>query len=137
MLTPGPLYRFSIMLQCWASDPEDRPTFASLISNLASNLATMADYLTLGQDFNPSLKTTVANDNEVSVRYVRDPTSPREQTLEEGYVDLNGRDIFTNAAIDGGHGRLQSSTSSSTVAMTNDNVVSLSDLAVNVTVEDI
>ena len=127
------------MLQCWATDPEDRPTFASLVSNLASNLATMADYLTLSQDFDPSSKTTVANDNEASVRYIQDPMSPREQTLEEGYVDLNGRDIFTNTAGDGAHGRLQSSTSSNTVTMTNDDIVSLSDKRVDipVNVEDV
>ena len=127
------------MLQCWATDPEDRPTFASLVSNLASNLATMADYLTLSQDFDPSSKTTVTNDNEASVRYIQDPTSPREQTLEEGYVDLNGRDILTNTAGDGGHGRLQSSNYSGTVAMTNDDIVSLSDKRVDlpVNVEDV
>ena len=127
------------MLQCWATDPEDRPTFASLVSNLASNLATMADYLTLSQDFDPSSKTTVANDNEASVRYIQDPMSPREQTLEEGYVDLNGRDIFTSTAVDGAHGRLQSSTSSNTVTMTNDDIVSLSDKRVDipVNVEDV
>ena len=126
------------MLQCWATDPEDRPTFASLVSDLASNLATMADYLTLSQDFDPSSKTTVANDNEVSDRYVRDPTLPREQTLEEGYVDVNGRVIFTKTAVVGGRDRLQSSTSSGTVSMTNDDVVSLSNkrFELTVSVED-
>ena len=89
LTTPPSVYRFSIMMMCWAADPQDRPTFESLATNLAQSLAAMADYLTLGQNLEASLTTVGSNQKESSPRYVCDPTLTRGQCLDDGYVDVN------------------------------------------------
>ena len=40
--------RYSIMLECWKENPEDRPTFSQLVSSISSQLEGMAGYLDVG-----------------------------------------------------------------------------------------
>ena len=77
------------MMMCWAADPQDRPTFESLATNLAQSLAAMADYLTLGQGLEASLTTAGNNRKHSSPRYVRNPMLTRDQYLDSGYVDVS------------------------------------------------
>ena len=78
--------RYSIMQECWAADPENRPTFSTLSSILEQSLHTMADYLTLSQDLETA--PMVARPSEMSLRYTDTPTLPRRQTTKDGYVDF-------------------------------------------------
>ena len=80
-------YSFSVMQQCWASDPDDRPTFASLSTDLAQNLSTMADYLTLSRDIE-TLAVNISESSRESSRYVLDPTETHDHGMNTGYVDL-------------------------------------------------
>ena len=36
------------MLQCWESQPENRPTFSSIVSSLSQSLEAMAGYMDIG-----------------------------------------------------------------------------------------
>ena len=36
------------MLQCWDSQPENRPTFSNIVGSLSQPLEAMADYLEIG-----------------------------------------------------------------------------------------
>ena len=82
--------RYSIMQECWAADPENRPTFSSLSSILEQSLHTMADYLTLIQDLDMPAMVACARPSVSSQRYTDTPMLPRRQTTEEGYVDFIG-----------------------------------------------
>ena len=83
------------MQQCWALDPEDRPTFTSLVMDLSHSLSMMANYLTLSQD----LVVPVANGNDgsgrSSPRYVQDPTEPQNESLDYGYIDLRQENMHS------------------------------------------
>ena len=37
--------RYEVMLSCWDADPEQRPTFAQLVTTITSVLDPLADYL--------------------------------------------------------------------------------------------
>ena len=37
--------RYQVMLSCWDTDPEQRPTFAQLVTTITSVLDRLADYL--------------------------------------------------------------------------------------------
>ena len=37
--------RYQVMLSCWDADPEQRPTFAQLVTTITSILVPLADYL--------------------------------------------------------------------------------------------
>ena len=131
------------MQQCWRPLPDDRPSFCPLTSSLSDNLTTMANYLTLSSDFET---TAIAIGNEESVessaRYVRDPTLPREQTLSDGYIDLNEINAPTiHRRGSNRDSRVQSSTCSEessniSVVMGNEDAFSLSDQTFKLTIED-
>ena len=38
-------FRYSLMLKCWDSDPEDRPSFTKIGSTISNDLQTMEGYL--------------------------------------------------------------------------------------------
>ena len=84
------------MQQCWASDPDDRPTFTTLSIDLAQNLSSMADYLTLSRDFADPAANGGGNSSRGSPRYVREPTEPQNQSVDNGYIDLSLEDMHGN-----------------------------------------
>ena len=45
-----PLYRYeSVMLQCWNSSPDERPTFSELVVTIENMLTSMANYIDFNQ----------------------------------------------------------------------------------------
>ena len=96
-----------MMLACWEIDPEDRPDFKSLASDLAESLACIADYLTLEQDVEISV---IADGNaHGSSRYVRYPALKIGECLDSGFIE-NGSidDGFLNTGfVDNGFIDLQ------------------------------
>ena len=38
-------YRYSVMMGCWELEPDERPTFSTLVQTISMSLEDMADYL--------------------------------------------------------------------------------------------
>lgn len=51
MCVYGITYRYSIILECWQEDPDERPTFSHLVSSISSQLESMAGYLDVNTVF--------------------------------------------------------------------------------------
>ena len=56
------LYSYEIMMQCWVTAPEDRPTFKELYLTTSNYIEHMAGYLQLG--FNPFAERNVGEREE-------------------------------------------------------------------------
>ena len=41
-------YRYTLMLQCWVTEPKSRPTFSDLVSSLSQSLEAMVGYMDVG-----------------------------------------------------------------------------------------
>ena len=49
-LHPLPIYRYeSVMLQCWNSSSDERPTFSELVITIENMLTSMANYIDFNQ----------------------------------------------------------------------------------------
>lgn len=96
---------YSIMQQCWTSEPEDRPSFSSLVSDITTDLTSLSNYLTLGEDFETSTTSANHHDNELhqrsgSVRYVRDPTLTRGQRPASYFGGSNYSGSYVDVTIE-------------------------------------
>lgn len=92
------------MQQCWEREPDDRPSFSFLVSDITSNLTALSNYLTLSQDFEASGD---LHSNQLhtrgSVRYVRDPTLPRGESRPASYFggsNYSGSYVDIAAAVE-------------------------------------
>ena len=91
------------MLGCWEIEPENRPNFESLASDLVASLASMSDYLMLEQDMEISV---TASGNGNSPRYnpytmVHLEENMRDTSRPASYVDPNSMPCSDNETEDG------------------------------------
>ena len=88
-----PKCRYQVMLSCWDPDPEQRPTFAQLVTTITSVLDPLADYL--------DVTTFVTGEEEEAEITIMESqvVESEEQASQEG----------TNADLQGGHTREQRS----------------------------
>ena len=74
------------MLGCWEIEPENRPNFESLASDLVASLASMADYLMLEQD--EEISVTASGNGNNSPWYIPHAAFKRGEYLDNVFVNL-------------------------------------------------
>lgn len=61
-------FRYRVMLQCWETDPDHRPTFTALVDVLSQSLEVMANYMDLqnntGKPYSTDEVTSIVNAEE-------------------------------------------------------------------------
>ena len=73
------------MLSCWDADPEQRPTFAQLVTTITSVLDPLADYLDV-----TTFVTGAEQETETAIMESQVVESDEEATQEETNTDLQG-----------------------------------------------
>ena len=67
------LSRYSLMMSCWAEQPNDRPNFNNIVTNISNYAEAIAGYLNLNC-FNPFKSTHSLYDNAAAITTI--PSSP-------------------------------------------------------------
>ena len=73
------------MLSCWDADPEQRPTFAQLVTTITSVLEPLADYLDV-----TTFVTGEEQETETAIMVSQVVESDEEASKEENNADLQG-----------------------------------------------
>ncbi|KAL5476074.1 hypothetical protein EMCRGX_G025977 [Ephydatia muelleri] len=96
-------FRYSLMLRCWDSDPEDRPTFAKIAITISKALQIMSDYLDLSMIGNqmqytqngnqePAIANTIVQQMSTRVAAGNEPETTIQTTVCEAYADMSRKD---------------------------------------------
>ena len=83
------------MLSCWDADPEQRPTFAQLVTTITSVLDPLADYL--------DVTTFVSGEEETEVTIMESRVMENEEeaSQEETNRDLKGEHMKEQGGVGG------------------------------------
>ena len=76
------------MLNCWDADPEQRPTFAQLVTTITSALDTLADYLHV-----TTFVTGEEQDTEETIMESKTVDNEEEASQEETHPDPQGGQV--------------------------------------------
>ncbi|KAL5476079.1 hypothetical protein EMCRGX_G025984 [Ephydatia muelleri] len=96
---------YSLMLRCWDSDPEDRPTFAKIAITISKALQIMSDYLDLSMIGNkmqctqngnqePAIANTTVQQMSTRVAAGNEPETTIQATVCEAYAEMSQRDDY-------------------------------------------
>eukprot|EP00731_Ephydatia_muelleri_P030200 Em0021g723a len=100
---------YSLMLRCWDSDPEDRPTFAKIAVTISKALQIMSDYLDLSMKVNAqngnhesAIADTRASQMSTDVAVGNEPEATIQTSVCEAYTHMPRSDDYVNQTLASG-----------------------------------